>query len=183
MKVRVSRLPAEGLSVKTSLSLENLNARMNEGRESDILFTEAPAVDLMVTKTTQGAETKGRVTCKYRQPCSRCDEGIEKALDIEANFILQARPAPGERDTSKSEEDYEDDIGISFFEGDQVDLEDLIQQALILPLSLYWHPPCDKKGNCTHCGKLCEKPEASEAPTLETISLGDLLKKAGVSKN
>lgn len=183
MKVRVSRLPPEGLSVKTTLSLESLNTRMNEGREVDIVFTEAPSVDLMVTKTTQGAETKGRVTTKYRQPCSRCVEAVEKSLDIEANFILQQRPEPGQRDTSDSEEDYEDDIGISYFEGDQVDLEDLIQQALILPLSLFWHPPCDQKGNCTHCGKLCEAPNAAEIPKLETISLGDLLKKAGVSKN
>jgi len=182
MKVRVSRLPTEGLTVKTTLYLENLNTRMNEGKGNDILFTSAPSVELVVTKTSQGAETKGRVSTKYKQPCSRCDDGVEKSLDIEANFILQARPEPTERDDSE-DEDYEDDIGIAYFEGDQIDLEDIIQQALILPLSRFWHPACDAQGNCSHCGRECEKPVDESVTKLETISLGDLLKKAGVSKN
>ncbi len=215
MKVRVSHLPPEGLAVKSELSLENLNARMGEGRHGDdIKFTSAPQVDLVVTKTPQGAETKGRVSARYSQLCGRCDDVVERSLEVEANWVIHRKPdAPHTKTKKHSDplgqspdkktfekkpstrpsqdvevhpEDFEDDVGISFFEGDQFDLESLLQELLILQLDPYWHPTCNSSGECSCCGKVVEVPDedgqAGTAP-LENISLGALLKKAGISNN
>jgi hypothetical protein len=222
MKVRVSHLPPEGLPIQTTLPLEALNARMNEGRAIDIVFTEAPAVEVLVTPTPHGAQISGKIRTLYTQGCGRCAESVARELMVPADWMLHRKPEhalaggagvrgsarKGEkRDSSRGaatskkslrqelseaaeqtaeDLDYEDDIGISFFEGDQVDLEPLFQELLILPLKLFWSPPCSPDGTCTHCNKvvgILKEAEEATAPKAATFSLAELLKKAGVSNN
>jgi uncharacterized metal-binding protein YceD (DUF177 family) len=175
MRIRISTISPKGLNVKDSLSLELLNARMNEGRENDIFFTEAPRVDLTVFKTASGAETKGKVKTRFKQPCSRCLDVIERDLEIDTNFILQPLP----EDQTREGGSYEDDVGIIWYEGDRVDLEDAIQEALILSLSLYWRPPVDESGRCTLCGLSLEAGDDSDCAG--SNNLGNLLRRAGIN--
>lgn len=173
MKIRITDIPYEGLKIEDSLSLENLTARMNEGDNRGIVFTVAPKVTLTVFRSTLGAETKGTVTTRYKQPCSLCVEEVEKDIEIEANYILKPRD-PVNLDA------LDDDVGVVFYDGEHVDLEDVIQESLILALNIYWHPPQDKDGNCVRCGlNFCAK-QASEDKPVRTM--GDIFKKA-LSKN
>lgn len=178
MKVRLSDIPHSGLKVNDILPLDALNTRMSEGEHKDLVFTQAPQVELVVSRTQSGAETKGIVRTKYRQACSRCLENMERDLEIAANFILQPKPDP-EEISDDVDADYTDDVGIAYFEGEHIDLEDLLQEALILSLTLYWAPPCDQKGNCTQCGAHRSKFELYDEPP--GINLGNLLKKAGLN--
>lgn len=178
MKVRLSDIPHTGLKVNDILPLDNLNARVTEGSHKDIVFTQAPQVDLIVTRTQSGAQTKGTLRTAYRQGCSRCLESMERKLEIPADFILQPKPdqqEEGDDDTA----DYTDDVGIAYFEGEHIDLEDLLQESLILSLTLYWAPPCDNDGNCTQCGINRSRFESYDDPPGN--SLGKLLKKAGLN--
>lgn len=177
MKVRISDLPHTGLKVSDTLPLEALNARMSQGRSEGITFTEAPRVNLVLSKTQSGAETKGSVSTKYVQQCSRCLDPVEQNLEISANFTLHHRPAEEEM-PEDIESSFTDDVGIAYFEGDHVDLEDLIQEALILELQLYWAPPCDANGDCTRCGKNRAQFELIDEPSGN--ALGQLFKKAGL---
>ncbi|MBN8549485.1 MAG: DUF177 domain-containing protein [Deltaproteobacteria bacterium] len=178
MKVRISDIPHTGLKVNDILPLDALNARMQLGDSKDIVFTEAPRVDLVVMHTQSGAETKGTVRTKFKQECSRCLENMERPLEIPANFILQPKPEAG-AEPEDPDASYVDDVGISFFEGDHIDLEDLLQEALILSMTIYWSPPCDQKGNCTQCGINRSKFESYDDPPGN--SLGKLFKKAGLN--
>lgn len=222
MKVRVSHLPPEGLSIQCTLPLDALNARMNEGRAIDIVFTEAPAVEVLVTPTPQGAQISGKIRTCYTQGCGRCAESVARELIVPADWVLHRKPehalarGAGARGSARKSTkgdssrgaatskkslrqeisdaaehtaedlDYEDDIGISFFEGDQVDLEPLFQELLILPLEPFWSPPCSPDGTCTHCNKVVGIPKEAEdsaTPKAATFSLAELLKKAGASNN
>ena len=178
MNIRISTIPPRGLDIKETLPLDSLNARMNEGRENDIVFTAAPQVELTVLRTIEGAETKGSVRTKYKQQCSWCLDPVERELEIEAKFVLSPRPAEKSVNEAGS---FEDDIGVVYYDNDHVDLEDVIQEALILSLSRFWHPPVDEKGACTVCGRNveAERKQLQDAP----LTLGALLKKAGVSAN
>jgi uncharacterized metal-binding protein YceD (DUF177 family) len=183
MKIRISDIPHEGLAVKESLSLENLNARMREGEDHGIEFISPPQVELMVFKTPQGAETRGKVTSRYRQPCSLCIEGVERDLEVEANLIFKAKPLDLEnRPAGEEDEDYIDDVGISYFEGEHLDLEAIIQESIILSLSIYWHPPVDKSGNCQVCGKRSASGQCVSQAEEKPLTLGQLIK-AATSKN
>ena len=176
MKVRISTISPNGLAVKDSLPLDALNTRMNEGRKNDIEFTEAPRVDLIVHKTGGGAEVKGVVSTKYRQPCSYCLEQIDQPLELPLNFFLAPKPAVEELESDSASEQFQDDVGIYYYEGDHIDLEDPIQEILILQLSRYWHPPVDEAGCCMRCERPVRTGESAEKSP--TINLGDLLKKA-----
>lgn len=150
MKIRISDISANGLTIHDTLPLAALNTRMNEGRFNDIEFTAAPIVDITVYRTLTGAETKGRVITRYTQPCSLCSKVIERELEIAAEFLLKQRPP----DHDANSERFEDDIGISYFNEDHIDLEELIQENLILALDIYWRPEVNADGSCQGCGQL-----------------------------
>jgi len=177
MKIRISDITHDGLTVKESLSLENLNARMKEGQDHGIEFITPPMVDLVVFKTPQGAETRGKVTARYRQPCSLCVEGVERDLEVETNLIFKAKPADlANRPEGEEDEDYIDDVGISYFDGEHIELESIVQETIILSLSIYWHPPVDKSGNCQLCGKKYQGAQSAGTVDDKPTTLGQLIK-------
>lgn len=176
MKIRISDIPHTGLTIEDKLALEPMNERMAQGRGQDIRFTVAPEVSLIVTKTMTGAELRGTIRTRIAQQCSRCCEPVERQIEVPIDTILQAKDGDlaGNPDSSGQEED----IGVLYYEGDHVDLEELLQESIILTLSLYWSPECDAKGNCSLCFK--GLPVIEEAPASAKNSLGSLLKKVGL---
>lgn len=174
MKVRISDLPPEGLKISETIPLEPLNGRLNEGHGCDIRFTTPPEVRVTVTPTPDGAETRGQVSAKYLQPCGRCSDAIERSLSTDFNYILKPIPAHA---VGKGLPEFEDDLGILFFDGEHIELEGPIQESLIVQLSQYWSPPVDAAGSCTLCGKHSAVEAASVGGS---ASLGDLFKKAGI---
>ncbi len=178
MKIRLTDIPADGLDIQESIPPTELNERLSTGNNHGIQFIDPLNVTLTVYKSPNGAETKGTVTSRYRQPCARCIEGVERPLTIETNYYLQQRP-----DVLRGHEteEYEDDIGITFYDGEHIDLDDLIQESIILSLSIYWHPDEDSNGKCTLCKKDIHnlQPNA-EKKSAKGVSLQDLLKKAGI---
>ena len=192
MKVRMSDIPPQGLPISATMSLEALNTRMNEGRNNDITFTQAPKVELTVFKALGGGEAKGTITAKYRRPCGLCSDELEQPLTIRADFIIKDRPTPKRsRDDDHDQKDkqvgavgddgeFADDVGIFFYEGDNFELEEPLQELLILSLSPFWHPERDKKtGNCSLCGKNPCPDRESEGDALG--KLGELFKKVGLN--
>jgi uncharacterized metal-binding protein YceD (DUF177 family) len=182
MIIRLSDIPAEGLAIDTVLPLEPLNARLQQGESHGILFTTAPRVEITVHKSVSGAETRGKIRSSYRQPCSLCSKELDRDLELDANFVL--RPlAEGLEEVGSDE--LLDDIGVVYYENDRVDLEDMIHETLILSLSIFWQPPRDATGRCTLCHlSFSEVKKTLGAPPEEStarVSLGDLLKKAGLN--
>jgi len=179
MKIRISDIPHEGLKIDASLSLDSLNERLREGEDHDIEFLSPPRVALTAFKTPQGAETRGSAHTRYRQPCSRCIEGVERDLEVATNFIFKAKPPDLEnRPAGEEDEDYIDDVGITYFEGEHIDLEAIVQETLILSLSIYWHPPVDREGKCQVCGLLYKDGLTSGAGEAPPTTLGQLLSAA-----
>jgi uncharacterized metal-binding protein YceD (DUF177 family) len=166
MRVRISTLPPQGLQVCDSLPLETLNARLNEGHSTDIKFLSPPQANLLALPVGTGATVTGTVTGQYQQDCGRCSDPVPQQMEIQVNLIARPR-AEGS--------DVEDDIGIVFFDGEHVELGDLLEELLILKLDLFWSPPMDESNKCTVCSRQLVKGESKPVNVL-----GDLLKKAGV---
>mgnify|MGYP000650020197 CR=1 FL=1 len=176
MKLCLRDISPKGLTIKDYLSLQSLNDRMAEGSNNEIVFLTPPEVNLTVYGSERGAETRGSVRTRYRQPCARCLKELEMDLEVEANFILKPKP-PRETACVRSDADIED-VGIVYFEGEHIDLEDILQETLILALSPFLLPPKDKEGRCTMCGETCPKEYTFEG--CASNNLGELLFKAGV---
>ena len=147
MKIRFSKIPAEsGLPISDSLSLEALNARMDEADSNEITFLTAPLMSLTIHKRVQGAEIEGTVTTSYRQPCARCADEVEQPLTI--SLQLELKQSNGD-----PEEFFEDDVGIVIIHDENIPLEEIIQEHLILALSPALFPDCHANGDCSLCGR------------------------------
>lgn len=143
---------------------------MSEAPDNEIVFLSEPVLDLIVHKQVQGAEVTGSVTTSYRQPCGRCGDELDQPLRFTLRLELK-------RPHSPDENEYEDDVGIHVFDGEHIDLEDIIQEHIILQLSPILLPPCTAKGACS----LCDRAQNNAAPTEKnTVLLGDLLKLKGI---
>ena len=178
MRVRLSDIPFQGLPVKGTVPAASLNARLQEGSDRGFRFLEDPRVDLLVFKRPSGGEVKGKISGRYEQPCALCLKNIPREVSVDANFFLRSRP---ENLEDEPENAFEDDVGVYHYDGDHAELEEIIQELLILSLSVYWHPDLDENGKCSGCGKdLEEIGSVSEKAKPETQSFGDLLKKAGL---
>lgn len=150
---------------------------MLEGSSSDITFVSAPRVTVVVFKTPGGAETKGKVTSRYKQPCSLCTDPLERDIEIEANFYFREK---SKRDQTKHglEAEDVDDVNFYYYENDHINLGEVAEEALILSLSRYWHPPKDENDNCVVCGI---NPRKDQPVSTElSKNLGNLLKDAGI---
>jgi uncharacterized metal-binding protein YceD (DUF177 family) len=178
MRVRISDLRPEGILIKDTISLESLNERMNVGDENDVIFLEEPQVALKIKSVgSTAAEAIGLIKAKYKQSCGMCAEDVTLAMEIDAHFMLKQKLG-----IDQPEIEYEDDRGVVTYEGEHVELEDIIQESLILKVTPYYVPERDENGVCS----LCNKCPAKEANILEdapeekesTVLFGELLAKA-----
>ncbi len=158
MKIKIRDIGPNGLNVNDHIALEPLNVRMNEAKSNDIIFTSDPEVEINVRKTPNGAEIKGVASAKFNQPCSLCIKELDRTIKAELNFVFQRRSSQAvirAKDKNFDDDFYQDDIGITYFDGEFLELENLIQECIILSLDPYYRPVQDENKNCTICGKNC----------------------------
>ena len=112
-------------------------------------------VDLRLEAVMEGVLATGTATATLAGECSRCLEPIEDSVtvDLQELFVYDD---PDDRRTSGKDED--DDV--SRLEGDLLDLEPLLRDAVVLALP--YQPLCrdDCPGLCTECGaRLADDPD------------------------
>lgn len=120
------------------------------GAETDVYRIVAP-VSLVfdVHKDKDKFHLVGRVKTTLELPCSRCLEPF--TIDVDEPFDLQYHPHT--QNTGEGEREIEaDDLDTAFYENDEIDLGQLMQERFYLALPM--KPLCsdDCKGLCPHCG-------------------------------
>jgi len=170
MKIRVTTIPPTGLSFSDKMPKELINERLSSPSESEIIFIDDVTVDGIIKPFPGGAELKATTKSKYTQPCARCAEGKERQLETPLKAVIKPKPESVLDD---------EDIGVIYYSGEHVELDEFILESLILSLSIFWAPEIEEKtGKCKEC-KLTSKELGLSEPE-KTSNLGDLLKKAGV---
>jgi uncharacterized metal-binding protein YceD (DUF177 family) len=188
VKILVTTIPYTGMKIDAPISMEALNNRLREGSDDNaITFEEAPMADLTLTRTHGGVIVKGIVSGRCKQDCSSCGDLVDHEASASIDWILQ-----GDADRAASDDDL-DDPGVIVYQGDHVDLEEPLQEALILSLSPFWHPPRDSKERCIMCKRDCSRKmwraadesgssESADKPT-KGANLGALIKGAMKEKD
>ncbi|MCI5065595.1 DUF177 domain-containing protein [bacterium] len=169
IEIRVTDIPSRGLEISDRLSLSALNARMAEAPDNDVIFTEEPRFSIKITPEIAGAEVKGQISTAYQQPCGVCLEPLREELSQELQITLKAKSGRPGVDRATSATEWEDDIGIIYFNGEHIDLEEILQENLILAIN----PFSPREHNCP--GIPAEHQESTEQ---KNPTLGDLIKNA-----
>jgi uncharacterized protein len=153
LKIEIHHIPASGLildSERPARDFPGLTSLLDSG---ECEFVDALAVHLEVVPMRDFIRVKGRLETRIRQKCGRCLTIFEAPL--RSRFTLNySRQIP--QDVHKADtQDIEltaDQIGMVYFEGEEIDFTDAIQEQAILaiPFNPICRPQC--KGLCRRCG-------------------------------
>lgn len=162
------------MKIEATLPVLALNARLAEGSEKqEMAFESDPLVVLTLTRTHGGILVKGIVSGRCKQECATCADPVPHEIVASIDWILQTssdRAGP---------DDEIDDPGVVLYEGDHVELEEPLQEALILHINPFWHPPRDQNERCSVCHRDCAaKVWGGEENKEKTSTFGSLLKGA-----
>lgn len=114
----------------------------------DYDFTQGVQVDLEYYRAGLDVFFGGTVRASVRGTCARCLEGYDFAIDAPIQLVLTPRAAavdePGELRS--------DDLGLCFYDGDEIDVSALVHEQSILALPT--RPLCAEscRGLCPQCG-------------------------------
>jgi uncharacterized metal-binding protein YceD (DUF177 family) len=174
MRICTTTIPFSGMKIESSLPVEALNSRLKEGSENqEIAFESDPLVDITLTRTHGGILVKGVVSGTCKQECATCADPVPHEIVASIDWILQTssdRAGP---------DDEIDDPGVIVYEGEHVELEEPLQEALILNINPFWHPPRDGNERCSLCNRECAATVwAGEEKKEKTSTFGSLLKGA-----
>ena len=179
MRILVTTIPFSGMKIDAPIAKGPLNTRLQEGSQGEpVVFLEDPLADITLTRTHGGVLVKGVISGTCRQGCSTCGDVVPHEVLSSIDWILQTGS-----DRAGMDDDL-DDPGVIVYEGEHIDLEEHLQEALILNLSPFWHPPRDKNDRCTVCTRDCSerawRTGQDEQVSTKTggTNLGSLLKGA-----
>ena len=126
--------PGSRLPFRRELSLERLDS------PSVAAFTEAPVGEGVITNNAGALTLRGSITAGLRCVCDRCTAEFDKRVDIPLEVPLAAGP--------------EDEENPDYFllDGDELDIDDLLESGYILNMDPQFLCREDCKGLCPRCG-------------------------------
>ena len=139
MRITVSSIPETGLEQEIKIASPSV----------DIIKGDVQ-VFLRILKAGDRLLVNGRANTTASMSCSRCLEGLSYPLDIKFNveyLPLKEVIEVGEHELT------EEELDVSFYENDQIDVEELVREQILLAVPM--KPLCraECKGICPKCGK------------------------------
>jgi uncharacterized protein len=146
MRIIVSSIPENGLEEELQLPLSF----------GDIAFKNDVRVLFRASKFGDKVLVNGQITSEAELLCSRCLNNV--LYPVKINFNAEYVPHykfTGE-DAKRPEDEHEltkDELDVSFYHGDEINIEGLIKEQIILAVPM--KPLCksDCRGLCLKCGK------------------------------
>lgn len=149
MKISVDDIPQTPREIRFSENIEDLNETYGKGSDRDFHFPTFLDVDLVYYRSGDEIFFHGSFEGAFHGCCSRCLRDYEFSLVSKFDFVLI--PDPG-KSNPKVEELCREDLGLSYYSTDEINLSPLIREQVMLALPT--RPLCGEKcrGLCGGCG-------------------------------
>lgn len=149
MKISIDEIPSTPKEISFSESVEELNKIYSQSDNREFGFPASLEVELRYYRAAADLFFEGRLRGALTGVCGRCAEEYGFQLDQPFEFALI--PAPGKAGR-KAAELHRDDLGLSYYSGEEIDLAPLIAEQVILALPT--QPLCSDscRGLCGNCG-------------------------------
>lgn len=147
LKINVFLIPEEGQHFVFSEDNSWFKECLKDSEDTDFTLDKVD-VDCLVTKTSGTVFIKGSFSAQIDICCSRCLENTK--LSIGSDFAYTLVPAKAE--TREDLELKPEELEISYYQGDFIDLGPIICEQIILqiPIKALCNEEC--KGLCQQCG-------------------------------
>lgn len=155
MKIMVSRIPSEGLNQEFSTKAETFPILADLIHNGEYTFTSPVEVSInAMVLANDVVEVRGRISTALGVACGRCLEPYDHTLTRKFNlgFVKSSGLGQVPDEEELDMEIREEDIGTEYYDGDVIELKNVIQEQVVLCLPL--HPLCSDtcKGLCQSCG-------------------------------
>ena len=144
MRIELDRL--EGFGGKFSEAYDADSLPLDE---EDVRLTESAEVRGRVRRSGQEVELRGELDAKVESLCSRCLKPVE--LPIHAEFTERFVPAVSWR-AEEQHELQEEDLNLAVFDGEAIELNDLVREEILLAMPAQVLCREDCQGLCPTCG-------------------------------
>jgi len=168
MKILIDDIKATPKQLAYTEGVDELNARLERGAH-DYRFPQGIGVDVEYYRSGLDVFLGGAVHGDVLGTCARCLEEYRFPLDRSFSVVLAPRAVAGGRAELTA-----DDLALSFYEGDEIDLTPLVHEQTILALPT--RPLCTEacRGLCARCGANlnagpCGCPAAAPDPRLAIL--------------
>jgi uncharacterized protein len=149
MKISVDEIPQSPKEIKFSENIEELNNIYRRSKNREFGFPASLEVEVVYYRSGSEIFFSGSFGGRFSGTCGRCLEDYDFPLTSRFDFILTPDPARSERG---AEELSRDDLGLSYYSTDEINLAPLIAEQVMLALPT--RPLCseDCQGLCGNCG-------------------------------
>jgi len=147
VKLNVHEIEEAAKELVYEESTDSLNALLLHGQVCDFEFPAAAEVRVDYYRAGQELFFQGHIDGSVVGHCARCLE--EYTFDLGKDFFIVLVP---KSDLPADVELSDDELDLSFYDGDHIDLSPLVREQIILALPT--RPLCrdDCKGLCSTCG-------------------------------
>lgn len=145
MQIEIERLDAAGEPFAHTYRPEELGLDDEQAR----LASEA-RVEGRATRKSSEVRLRGRLSATVEIDCDRCVAPVALPLDVE--FDTPFVPAESETGAGENVELGRADLDLSFYEGEAIDLDELVREQIYLALPTRQLCREDCKGLCPTCG-------------------------------
>ncbi|MGH7858258.1 MAG: YceD family protein [Candidatus Binatia bacterium] len=149
MRIRVEEIKESNRSITFPEDVGEVNDLLSLSNSVDYRFTGAAEVSVKYYRSGEDLFFEGRLVSPVSGTCARCLESYPFEIDRGFTFVLKPAREATTAEPSLSEED----LALSFYSGEEVDLSPLLREEMLL--SLPTRPLCreDCSGLCPRCGK------------------------------
>ncbi|MCE5334996.1 MAG: DUF177 domain-containing protein [Desulfobacteraceae bacterium] len=180
MRVRVDEIPESGRTLRFHWDEERLRQFVPPGDPFQPKLVRPVNVVLYIVRNPDHIRVTGKIAGSLEVACHRCLQPFPFALEEEVDvYLIEESRAP--EDEEKELEDEE--IAYEFFDGEAIDIDQLVAEQIFLALPVKVLCSEDCKGICPRCGvNLNEEAcrcgdDAKDSPFAKLHSLkGDLPK-------
>lgn len=150
MRIRVDEIPESGRVLHVRWDQERLDQFLPEDDPFDLRILRPLDVDLEIDRRSDHIHIGGAVTGGLQMACHRCLKPTLVPLDerVEIFLVEEQKKGASEEETELEPEDLEYEL----FDGEEIDLDQLIaeQVFLALPFKVLCSEAC--RGLCPRCG-------------------------------
>jgi uncharacterized protein len=145
MRIEVENLTSAGEPFSNVYAPEELTLE-----EERVSLTGEVRVEGRASRKGEEVRLKGKIAANSEVVCDRCVKPIPLPLEVE--FDTAFIPEAAEVGKTENVELLAEELGISSYDGDAVDLDDLVREQLLLavPTRLVCREDC--RGLCVNCG-------------------------------
>lgn len=153
MRIHMDQLKSGSLRVAFEEPADRFTGLREMTRDGECEFTSPIRTRLRATRIRELVEVEGGIQATARLTCGRCLASFDYPMQIEF-ALTYTGDRPGDAENTEAEDREQDagEAGLIYFQGEEIDLTEGIQEQVILSLPL--RPLCREacRGLCARCG-------------------------------